>query len=60
MKWCIEYTRKPGTINANQAERSRRIEVTGRDVNEAVLNAAATAARSGMDRFFKISTVRKI
>lgn len=60
MRWCIEFARKAGTLNANQAQRERRIEVTGRDKNEAVLNAVAEAARSGIDRYFSIITVRKI
>lgn len=60
MKWCVEFSRKPGTMNAAQAQRERRIEVIGRDENEAKLNAVAEASRSGIDRFFRISNVRKV
>lgn len=60
MRWCVEFVRKEGTMNANQALRTRRVEVTARDENEAILNGVAEAAREGFIKFFRIRNVRKI
>lgn len=60
VKFCVELTRKPGTINANQQQRMRRIHVTAKDSDEAIALAKAEAKRTGIGRFFEIERVRKI
>ncbi len=60
MYYCIEFQRKAGTFNANQAQRGRRIELAATDEHDARKKATAEAKRSGFDRFFNICTVRKI
>ena len=54
MKFCIELTRKPGTINANQQQRMRRMHVTAKDSDEAIALAKAEAKRTGISRYFEI------
>ena len=60
MKFCIELTRKPGTINAIQQQRMRRMHVTAKDSDEAIALAKAEAKRTGISRYFEIERVRQI
>ena len=60
MKFCVELTRKPGTINANQQQRMRRMHVTAKDSDEAIALAKVEAKRTGLHRYFEIQRVRQI
>ena len=60
VKFCIELTRKPGSMNANQQQRMRRIHLTAKDSGEAIALAKAEAKRTGISRYFEIERVRQI
>ena len=60
MKFCVELTRKPGSFNANQQQRMRRMHVTAKDSDEALALAKVEAKRTGISRFFEIERVRQI
>ena len=60
MKFCIELTRKPGTMNAAQQQRTRRIHLSAKDSTEAMALAKIEAKRTGISRYFEIQRVRMI
>ena len=60
MKWAVEFSRKSGTMNPAQAIRTRRIEVTAKDKDEARSLAVVEAKRTGVSRYFEIIGVRKV
>ena len=63
MKFCIELTRKPGTMNPmdpTQQQRTRRMHFAAKDSNEALALAKVEAKRTGLNRYFEIQRVRQI
>lgn len=60
MKFCVDLTRKPGTMNAAQQQRMRRIHLSAKDSDEAMALAKIEAKRTGISRYFEIQRVRQI
>lgn len=60
MRFCVELTRKSGTLSIVQQQRQCRIHVTARNSDEAIAAARAEAKRTGINKYFEIERVRQI